>query len=232
MSTIFMCLTTAYLITQNGKEYVFVSNVDSLGATIDEDILNHMGRVWSRVSDGEHVEDFKSIKTFKIVNTNNLWVNLKAIKRVVENHELSLEVIVSNKTTDSGEKVIQLETASTSGLFLVTSDLHSLTHGELSVNPKRMFNTVPLVKLGNNFKKVNRFLSRFKNPSHILELDPLTVSGDVSFGSDVVLKGTAVIVANAGSHIDIPRAVSSRTRSSLAAFIFSICKHLYLLSLV
>ncbi|KAG0036870.1 UTP-glucose-1-phosphate uridylyltransferase [Podila clonocystis] len=244
----------------DGKEYVFVSNVDNLGATVDEGILNHMvesgAEFLMEVTDktradikggtlidyegsirlleiaqvpSEHVEDFKSIKKFKIFNTNNLWVNLKAIKRVVEDRELSLEVIVNNKTTESGEKVIQLETAvgagikhfhnahgvnvprsrflpvkSTSDLFLVTSDLYSLNHGELSINPKRMFNTVPLVKLGDHFKKVNNFLSRFNNPPHILELDHLTVTGDVSFGSDVVLKGTVIIVANAGSHIDIP----------------------------
>ncbi|KAG0279032.1 UTP-glucose-1-phosphate uridylyltransferase [Linnemannia exigua] len=244
----------------DGKEYVFVSNVDNLGATVDEGILNHMvesgAEFLMEVTDktradikggtlidyegqirlleiaqvpSEHVEDFKSIKKFKIFNTNNLWVNLKAIKRVVEDRELSLEVIVNNKTTASGEKVIQLETAvgagikhfhnahgvnvprsrflpvkSTSDLFLVTSDLYSLIHGELSINPKRMFNTVPLVKLGDHFKKVNGFMSRFKNSPHILELDHLTVTGDVTFGADVVLKGTVIIVANAGSHIDIP----------------------------
>lgn len=27
----------------------------------------------------EHVEDFKSVRKFKIFNTNNLWVNLKGL---------------------------------------------------------------------------------------------------------------------------------------------------------
>ena len=45
----------------------------------------------------EHVEDFKSIKKFKIFNTNNLWVNLKAIKRIIEKKELDLEIIVNIK---------------------------------------------------------------------------------------------------------------------------------------
>jgi UTP--glucose-1-phosphate uridylyltransferase len=125
-----------------------------------------------------------------------------------------MEVIVNNKTTDSGEKILQLETAvgaaikyfegghginvprsrflpvkSCSDLFLITSDLYSLNHGQLMVSPKRRFGGVPLVKLGDNFKKVQHFLSRFKSPPSILELDHLTVSGDVSFGSNVVLKG-------------------------------------------
>ena len=45
----------------------------------------------------EHVDDFKSIKKFKIFNTNNLWISLKAIKRVVEKQELELEIIVNVK---------------------------------------------------------------------------------------------------------------------------------------
>jgi UTP--glucose-1-phosphate uridylyltransferase len=32
----------------------------------------------------------------------------------------------------------------------------------------------------------------------------LTVSGDVTFGSNVALAGTVIIVANHGSRIDIP----------------------------
>jgi UTP--glucose-1-phosphate uridylyltransferase len=47
-----------------------------------------------------------------------------------------------------------LPVKSTSDLFLVTSDLYQMEHGELQMNPKRMFATVPLVKLGDHFKKV------------------------------------------------------------------------------
>lgn len=247
------------LIAQ-GKEYLFVSNVDNLGATVDLNILHHMVESGAEFimevtdktkadikggtlvdDDGhirlleiaqvpdEHVEDFKSVKKFKIFNTNNLWVNLKAIKRVMDEEAMDLEIIVNNKTTPQGEKVIQLETAvgaaikhfknahgvnvprtrflpvkSTSDLFLVTSNLYSLIHGRLVVNPDRMFSNVPLVKLGDHFKKVNDFLTRFKTIPQILELDHLTVTGDVCFGSKVELRGTVIIVANHGEHIDIP----------------------------
>ncbi|KAI8636007.1 UTP--glucose-1-phosphate uridylyltransferase family [Parasitella parasitica] len=247
-------------LMEQGKEYVFVSNVDNLGATVDIRILHHMvetdaefimevtdktkadikggtlidyeGQIRlleiAQVPD-EHLDDFKSIKKFKIFNTNNLWINLKAVKRVMDEAAMDLEIIVNNKTTDSGEKVIQLETAvgaaikhfrnahginvprarflpvkSTSDLFLVTSDLYSLVHGELVVNPKRMFSNVPLIKLGEDFKKVQNFLARFKSIPHILELDHLTVTGDVTFGSSVELRGTVIIVANHGERIDIP----------------------------
>lgn len=38
----------------------------------------------------------------------------------------------------------------------------------------------------------------------MLELDHLTVSGDVSFGRGVTLRGTVIIVANEGQKIELP----------------------------
>lgn len=109
-----------------GKEYLFVSNSDNLGAVVDEKILQHMidsqSEFLMEVTDktkadikggtlidyegsvrlleiaqvpSEHVEDFKSIRKFKIFNTNNLWINLRALKRVMENEGMELEIIVN-----------------------------------------------------------------------------------------------------------------------------------------
>lgn len=261
---IFQSLVNSGLVDrllEQGKEYLFVSNVDNLGATVDTSILKHMidsgaeflmevtNKTRADVKGGtlidyegkvrlleiaqvpaDHVEDFKSIKKFNIFNTNNIWINLKSIKRVVEKNELELEIIVNVKTEEkTGEKVIQLETAigaaikhfagahginvprsrflpvkSCSDLFIVQSDLYQLKDGELVMNPKRHFGSVPIVKLGDHFKKVQNFLSRFKSPPSILELDHLTVAGDVYFGKNITLKGTVIIVANPSSRIDIP----------------------------
>lgn len=52
--------------------------------------------------------------------------------------------------------------------------------------------------------QVNDFLNRFANTPDILELDHLTVSGDVTFGRNVTLKGTVIIIANHGERIDLP----------------------------
>ncbi|XP_076268449.1 UDP-glucose pyrophosphorylase isoform X1 [Rhynchophorus ferrugineus] len=178
----------------------------------------------------DHVEDFKSVKTFKFFNTNNLWAKLSAIERVLEEGSLDLEIIVNNKTLDNGINVIQLETAvgaamksfkncigvnvprsrflpvkKTSDLLLVMSNLYNLKNGSLVMSPQRMFPTTPLVKLGDNhFSKVKEFLQRFANIPDLLELDHLTVSGDVTFGKGVSLKGTVIIIANHGDRIDIP----------------------------
>jgi UTP--glucose-1-phosphate uridylyltransferase len=59
----------------------------------------------------DHQEDFKSVKKFKYFNTNNLWMNLEAIKRLIETNSLDMEVIVNPKTLEGGVRVVQLETA-------------------------------------------------------------------------------------------------------------------------
>lgn len=248
-----------------GREYLFLSNIDNLGATIDLGILNRLvgetdgvchefvmevtDKTRADVKGGtliqyenklrlleiaqvpnEHVDEFKSVKTFKFFNTNNIWAKLDAIERVLNEKSMNTEIIVNNKTLDNGLRVIQLETAvgaamkcfenaiginvprsrflpvkKTSDLLLVMSNLYHLKAGSLVMSPQRMFPTTPLVKLGDNhFSKVKEFLGRFANIPDIIELDHLTVSGDVTFGRGVSLRGTVIIIANHGDRIDIP----------------------------
>ena len=232
-----------------GKEHIFVSNVDNLGATVDLNIYQQMvdsqAEYLMEVTDktkadvkggtlidyegsirllevaqvpNDHIEDFKSVKKFKIFNTNNIWMNLKAMKRVLDNDELNLEIIVNNKVTPSGEPVIQLETAigaaikhfrnaaginvprsrflpvkSCSDLLLIKSGLYTLEHGVLTMNPSREFMGTPVIKLGDTFKKVADFEKRFKSIPDITELDHLTINGDVWIGKKVKFGGTVII---------------------------------------
>ncbi|XP_077438805.1 UDP-glucose pyrophosphorylase 2b isoform X3 [Vanacampus margaritifer] len=257
-----------------GKEYIFVSNIDNLGATVDLHILNHLvgrhngkrcefvmevtDKTRADVKGGTlieyegklrlleiaqvpkaHVDEFKSVTKFKIFNTNNLWISLAAIKRLQRQKAMDMEVIVNTKTLDGGQNVIQLETAvgaaikcfdnamginvprsrflpvkTTSDLLLVMSNLYSLDAGSLTMSPRREFPTTPHVKLGSSFTKVpcykncgagvQEYLTRFESIPDMLELDHLTVSGDVTFGKNVSLKGTVIIIANHGDRIDIP----------------------------
>jgi UTP--glucose-1-phosphate uridylyltransferase len=249
---------------KEGRDYVFISNMDNLGASADINILNFLlhpesgpapefvmevtDKTRADVKGGtlvqyegklrllemaqvpkDHIEEFKSVSKFKIFNTNNLWVNLKAMNRIVEEHSVHLEIIVNPKTLENGLNVIQLETAvgaaikcfegsiginvprrrflpvkTTSDLVIIMSNLYSLKQGFLEMNPQRSFPTVPLVKLGTSFTKVKDYLARFASIPDILELDHLTVSGDVTFGRKVTLKGTVIIIANHGDRIDIP----------------------------
>ena len=129
----------------------------------------------------EHKHEFASIKKFDVFNTNNLWINLKAIGRVMrEQDALDMEIIVNTKTLDNGSHVIQLETAigaamkcferskgikvprsrflpvkKTSDLFLIMSNLYDLNNGCVLMSPERMFQSTPLVKFGDqNFIEV------------------------------------------------------------------------------
>ena len=45
----------------------------------------------------DHVDEFKSIKKFKVFNTNNLWANLSAIDRLLADSTLDFEVIANKK---------------------------------------------------------------------------------------------------------------------------------------
>jgi len=247
-----------------GREYIFVSNMDNLGANVDFRILNLLlnpahesapefimevtnkskadvkGGTLVEIDDklrllelaqvpSKHVDSFKSVNKFKIFNTNNIWVSLSAIKRVVKSNSLAMEIIVNPKTMDNGIPVIQLEQAIgaaiqsfngslginvprrrflpvkiTSDLLIVKSNLYNLNQGILEMSPRRVFSTVPFIKLGTSFTKVKDFNARFGSIPDIIELDHLTVSGDVTFGKNVILKGTVIIIANHGDRIDIP----------------------------
>ncbi|XP_016139986.1 UTP--glucose-1-phosphate uridylyltransferase-like [Sinocyclocheilus grahami] len=121
-----------------GKEYIFVSNIDNLGATVDLHILNHL---MSQPSD----------------------------KRC----EFVMEV------TDKTRADVKVSGAT----MLMYRSCHSV---------------------GYKSKGVRDFLKRFESIPDMLELDHLTVSGDVTFGKQVTLKGTVIIIANHGDRIDIP----------------------------
>ena len=106
------------------------------------------------------------MKKFNVFNTNNLWISLPAIQRVLEENTLDMEIIVNPKQLEGGVSVYQLETAvgaamkcfeqasgvnvprsrflpvkKTSDLLLVMSNLYSLDHGSLVMSPK--VNKVP-----------------------------------------------------------------------------------------
>ena len=65
----------------------------------------------------EDLDALQDISRHRYVNTNNLWVDLKALKALLEEREgvLGLPLIVNKKTVDPGDKsspeVFQLETA-------------------------------------------------------------------------------------------------------------------------
>jgi UDP-N-acetylglucosamine pyrophosphorylase len=133
-----------------GVPYLFVSNSDNLGATLDVDLLAHFaaqgqpflmecaqrtaadkkgGHLAKRASDGllllrESAQcpkadepSFQDVARHRFFNTNNLWLNLKALqaKLGASGGALKLPLIKNDKTVDPRDKkstpVLQLETA-------------------------------------------------------------------------------------------------------------------------
>jgi UTP--glucose-1-phosphate uridylyltransferase len=51
---------------------------------------------------GDYVDEFKSVNKFRIFNTNNLWAELAAVKRVVQNRGFTLLfVFIAIKSTQT-----------------------------------------------------------------------------------------------------------------------------------
>uniref|UniRef100_A0A914CVW0 UTP--glucose-1-phosphate uridylyltransferase n=1 Tax=Acrobeloides nanus TaxID=290746 RepID=A0A914CVW0_9BILA len=175
----------------------------------------------------DHVEDFCSMTTFRIFNTNNIWVNLRAVKEKL--NSISMEIIANKKKLKNGQEVIQLETSiggsirnfesalsvrvgrhrflpvkKTQDLAAIMSDLYIVDGNYvLRLNPERPIPTAPIVKLSKHFDSVHEFQRRFKSISSMKDVVHLTVSGDVVFGKNVVLKGVVVIIADEGHSIEI-----------------------------
>ena len=109
----------------------------------------------------DKLEDFMSVKTFNVFNTNNLWISLEAISRVMREDKLEMEIIVNPVSLNTGTNLYQLVTAigaamkcfdnavglevprsrflpvkKTSDLLLLMSNLYTYQHGKLLMSPK------------------------------------------------------------------------------------------------
>ncbi|MFH4980234.1 hypothetical protein AB6A40_006943 [Gnathostoma spinigerum] len=176
----------------------------------------------------DHIDEFCSMRTFKLFNTNNIWVNLKAVKRKLPT--MSMEIIVNKKTLRTGEKVVQLETSvggairnfdkvcnvrvsrarflpvkKTQDLLAVMSNLYEVDP-EFNVHLRidRPIPYAPSIKLSDHFNSLQDFLRRFPTVPDLRDLIRLKIDGDVCFGTNVVLKGDVIIVADEGHHLSIP----------------------------
>jgi len=242
-----------------GKEFLFISNIENMGATIDLRLLNNIYsaqvdfqlELTNRVSTDSHggvpmsykegrvhvmeisqvpFEYHKNftVSRFKWWNTNNMWVRINNIWNMLKLQALDLDFIVKYRIS-GGRNVAQIETPaamsihsfkravgitvprsryrpvnSTAQLLASQSNLFTFADGALQMNPARVPATEPLIKLGDHFITVDEYEKRFKDIPNILELDHLTVSGDVTFGAKMTLKGTVIIMAEHGERIDLP----------------------------
>jgi len=230
------------------KEYVFISNIDNLGATVDLKILqylqqsnapfvmevtpktiadvkggtlvtlnNHIRLLEIAQVPKAHTRDFMNVRKFKVFNTNNIWINLRALKTKLEQAPLALDLIVNQKKIGN-LPIIQLETAlgsaisqfpqskailvdrnrflpvkTTSDLLLVQSNLFLLDGGNIIRNPDRHFDQLPLISLGKHFQTVEQYQERIPNIPNIVDLHALTIIGNVYLGNEITLSGNVII---------------------------------------
>jgi UTP--glucose-1-phosphate uridylyltransferase len=174
----------------------------------------------------EDLEALQDIARHRFVNTNNLWVDLRALDEVLRSREgvLGLPLIVNRKTVDPGDRstpeVFQLETAmgaaigvfdgaqpvavprrrfspvkTTEDLLALRSDAYVLTDdARVELAPDRD-GRPPVVDLDDEYFKLLRdFDARFAaGAPSLVACTRLAVEGDVSFGRDVVVRGTVVV---------------------------------------
>lgn len=185
----------------------------------------------------EDMAFFTDETVHRFFHTNNLWFNLIALRDVLAERDgvMGLPLIRNDKTVDPRDKasipVIQIESAmgaaievfdgataivvprsrflpvkTTNELMLVRSDAYDLTDEYRLV---RRADADPVVSLDGNYTTITQFDERFPSgvPS-LVEAMSLTVTGDWTFGADVVVSGDVTLAAPD----DAPRAVPDGTR--------------------
>ena len=173
----------------------------------------------------DDLDALQDISRHRYVNTNNLWVDLAALRAVLEERSgvLGLPLIVNQKTVDPGDKstpeVYQLETAmgaaigvfdgaepvavprrrfspvkTTEDLLALRSDAYVLDEDARVVLAPQREGTPPVVDLDDeHFKLLRDFDARIPDAPSLVECARLAVEGDVTFGRDVVVRGTVTV---------------------------------------
>lgn len=238
-------------LLEQGYQYMFVSNSDNLGATLDLDILGYFAREelpflmevarrtpadrkgghLAQRSNGqlilrevaqcppEELDAFQDVDRYRYFNTNNLWINLRALQRMLNEHDgiIHLPLIRNQKTVDPTDPespaVYQLETAMGSAIGVFpraqaicvprsrfvpvkrTNDLLLLQSDVYQLaedySVKATVDPLPLVDLDDRYYKlIDDLTARFPYGAPSLRrCTHLRVLGDIRFGEDVVLVG-------------------------------------------
>ncbi|HYN52891.1 MAG TPA: UTP--glucose-1-phosphate uridylyltransferase, partial [Thermoleophilaceae bacterium] len=171
----------------------------------------------------EDVSSFEDVSRHRYFNCNNIWVDLEALDRALDERDgvLGLPMIVNHKTVDPGDSsspaVLQLETAMGAAVGVIegaaairvprsrfapvkkTDDLLVVRSDayeladDFTVHLAR--ERAPAVSLDSeHFKLVGDFEKRFaQGPPSLVDCRSLAVKGDVSFGRDVTVRGEVTV---------------------------------------
>ncbi len=201
---------------------------DSKGGHLCEDRQGHLMLRELAQCPRDEESEFQNIDIYKYFNTNNLWIDLKALQWTLISHEgiMQLPLIVNPKNVD-GTPVFQLETAmgaaisvfvrsralvvprqrfapvkKTSDLLALWSDVYEL-NDQYQIVPKRNLSKTPEIKLDDRYyQSVDQMRRRFSDgiPS-LINCSSLEILGDVSFGENVIVEGDVVIKTGSPLHL-------------------------------
>jgi len=176
----------------------------------------------------DETAQFQDINYYKYFNTNNLWIDLKALHwEIVSNGGMLLLPLIINPKVVDETPVYQLETAmgaaigsfsnskalivprqrfapvkKTSDLLAIWSDAYEINE-QYQVVLKRGLQKSPVINLENDYYlNIDQMLQRFSDgvPS-LVGCSNFSIEGDVSFGNDVICEGEVRIRAAQASYI-------------------------------
>ncbi|MEN8200209.1 MAG: UTP--glucose-1-phosphate uridylyltransferase [Thermodesulfobacteriota bacterium] len=185
-------------------------------------IGGHPGLLEIAQVDPEHEEEFQDIERFRYFNTNNLWIDMEAVRDKLLSDRLKIPTILNPKTI-LGEDVIQVETAMGAAmgafsnpsaiavprsrffpikkmkdLLILQSDAFLLDEQyRILPNPGRppSLPFLPDVVFKDGFMEDNELNNWFADPATLSLVDAraLRVSGNVYFEKDVTVKGSVEV---------------------------------------
>ncbi|MBW6515749.1 MAG: UTP--glucose-1-phosphate uridylyltransferase [Candidatus Cloacimonetes bacterium] len=212
-----------YIVGENVPflmEVCLRSEIDKKGGHLAQDISNQLVLREIAQCPEEELGEFQDIELYKFFNTNNLWINLIELKKImVENKNLFMLPIILNTKDVEGTSVIQIETAmgaaismfssskalivprerfapvkKTNDLLTIWSDAYTLTD-DFRIVLNEECKAIPSIILDEEyFKTIEQLETRFPNGAPSLKnCQRLEIIGDFHFGEDVAIEGIVKI---------------------------------------
>ena len=199
------------------------SEIDKKGGHLAQNIAKQLLLREIAQCPEEELEEFQDIELYSFFNTNNLWINLKSLKKMMtDNKELFLLPLILNGKEVEGTPVIQIETAmgaaismfkgskalivprerfapvkKTNDLLTIWSDAYVLTnYYRIVLNEDCQ--QVPAVSLDDEYYgTIDKLIQRFpKGAPSLKHCQKLNIKGDIHFGEDVVIEGKVKLKAH------------------------------------
>jgi len=202
--------------------------MDKKGGHLCEDLSGQLLLREVAQCPADEIDQFQDIDYYKYFNTNNLWIDLKALEwQLISSEGLMLLPLIVNPKTVEGTAVYQLETAmgsaisifsnakavvvprerfapvkKTNDLLAIWSDAYDL-NDQYQITLKRGLDKPPTIELDDAYyATVDALQARFPQGAPSLSgCKELKIKGDVTFLEDVICEGKVNL--NASSAVSV-----------------------------